>query len=147
MDPAPPVSRTRHAKAREKLRSVSRTSTRITTPHPAGHQLCRAEKQEQVEAQRHLPGMWLACQAADGLPPFGGRAFEGAPEELVLGLAYEPDQAMGPQALLKSWRLNGRTRTRFPVRAKTAFATAGPIGGTPGLPRRRAAPSTARCGP
>ena len=76
----------------------------------------------------------LARQAADGLPPFGGRAVEGAPEELVFGLAYEPGQAVGPQALLKSWRLNGRTRTRFPVRAKTAFATAGPIGGTPGSP-------------
>ena len=64
------------------------------------------------------------------------RAFEGTPEKLAFHPACKPGLARPrmPQALLKSWRLNGRTRTRFPVRAKTAFATAGPIGGTPGSP-------------
>ena len=38
------------------------------------------------------------------------------------------------QAVPNSWRLNGSTRTRLPVAANTAFASAGPIGGTPGSP-------------
>ena len=132
------------ARLKNQVKALAQPSTAPSCPHAVNVSRAKA-----VTALLKLlrPG-WARTRrafmvAAGGSLPWIGGYGRGGPRRCppMTSKARSPGtgllarrRVVPAQALRRSLRLNGSTRTRLPVAAATALATAGPIGGTPGSP-------------